>query len=261
MKWVTRQKAKVDRIACPWLITHFVDPNAEFLYVPADQVNEIAKREDAIPYDAAGVELTHYRENGEERGSFDAIIKKYRLKDPALLDLAEIVRTADAGKVPHPRPEGAGLEAAALGFRQVAKDDHEPIPASTGSFSIRPRPWRTYATPRCPRPSGIAVSASPVNSKSVHSNPRAESARARLPTTGRSTTVVVIGIASPASLIWTEVTGAWVCQGRRRTIESHRAARPSCVGCIVSSWRISWWAVTRRTEPGRKTVCCPAPSS
>src|SRR5213594_1383150 len=93
------------------------------------------------------------------------------------------------------------------------------------------------------------------------SNPRAESARARLPTTGRSTTVVVIGIASPASLIWTEVTGAWVCQGRRRTIDSHRAARPSCVGCIVSSWRISWWAVTRRTEPGRKTVCCPAPSS
>jgi len=127
MKWVTREKAKVDRIACPWLITHFVDPNAEFLYVPTDQVNEVVKREDAIPYDAAGVELTHYRENGDERVSFDAIIKKYRLKDPALLDLAEIVRTADAGKVPHPRPEGAGLEAAALGFRQVAKDDHENI--------------------------------------------------------------------------------------------------------------------------------------
>ena len=127
MKWVTREKAKVYRIACPWLITHFVDPNVAFLYVPTDQVNEVAKREDAIPYDAAGVELTHYRENGEERVSFDAIIKKYRLKDPALLDLAEIVRTADAGKVPHPRPEGAGLEAAALGFRQVAKDDHENI--------------------------------------------------------------------------------------------------------------------------------------
>ena len=75
MKWVTREKAKVDRIACPWLITHFVDPNAEFLYVPTDQVNEVAKREDAIPYDAAGVELTHYRENDDERVSFDAIIK------------------------------------------------------------------------------------------------------------------------------------------------------------------------------------------
>jgi hypothetical protein len=129
VKWVTREKAKVDRIACPWLISHFVDPEAEFLYVPTDRVNEVAKREGAIPFDAAGVELTHYKEGGAERVSFDAIIKKYKLKDPALLDLAEIVRTADAGKgkVPHPRVEGAGLEAAALGFRRVAKDDHENI--------------------------------------------------------------------------------------------------------------------------------------
>jgi len=129
VKWVTREKAKVDRIACPWLILHFVDPKAEFLYVPTEKVNEVAKRENAIPYDAAGVELTHYKENGEERVSFDAIVKKYHLTDPALRDLAEIVRTADAGKgrVPHPRAEGAGLEAAALGFRQFAKDDHENI--------------------------------------------------------------------------------------------------------------------------------------
>ena len=127
MKWVTREKAKVDRIACPWLITHFVDPKAEFVYVPKEEVNEVAKRENAIPFDAAGIELTHYQENGEERVSFDAIIKKYKLKDPALLDLAEIVRTADAGEVSHPRPEGAGLEAAALGFRQVAKDDRENL--------------------------------------------------------------------------------------------------------------------------------------
>ena len=61
MKWVTREKAKVYRIACPWLITHFVDPNVAFLYVPTDQVNEVAKREDVIPYDAAGAELTPYR--------------------------------------------------------------------------------------------------------------------------------------------------------------------------------------------------------
>lgn len=125
MKWVTREKAKVDRIACPWLIYRFVDPKAEFLFVPKDQVNEVAKREGATPFDASGVDLTHYKEKGEERVSFDAIIKKYGLKDPALLDLAEIVRTADAGKVPHPRAEGAGLEAAALGFRQIAKDDHD----------------------------------------------------------------------------------------------------------------------------------------
>ncbi|MGI0148551.1 MAG: chromate resistance protein ChrB domain-containing protein [Thermoplasmata archaeon] len=127
MKWVTREKAKVDRIACPWLITHFVDPKAEFLYVPTDRVIEVAKREDAIPFDTAGVELTHYQEDGEERVSFDAIIKKYGLKDRALLDLAGIVRTADAGSVPRPRPEGAGLEAAALGFRLVSRDDHENI--------------------------------------------------------------------------------------------------------------------------------------
>lgn len=127
MKWVTREKAKVDRIACPWLITRFIDPEAEFLYVPPDRVDEIAKREGAIPFDAAGIELTHYKEEGEERVSFDAILRKYHLKDPALLDLAEIVRTADAGKVPKPRPEGAGLEAAAIGFRRIAKDDHENI--------------------------------------------------------------------------------------------------------------------------------------
>src|SRR5881227_613992 len=124
MKWVTREKAKVDRIACPWLITHFVDPNAKFLYVPTDQVNEVVKREDAIAYDARGVELTHYKENGEERVSFDAIIKKYKLTDPALLELAKIVRGADA-KIPNPPPESAGLEAAAHGFRNLAKDDFD----------------------------------------------------------------------------------------------------------------------------------------
>ncbi len=125
MKWVTREKAKVDRIACPWLITRFVDPKAEFLFVPREKVDEVADREGAIPFDAPGVELTHYREGGEERVSFDAIIRKYRLTDPALLDLAEIVRTADARRVSRSRPEGAGLEAAALGFRQVARDDHD----------------------------------------------------------------------------------------------------------------------------------------
>jgi hypothetical protein len=125
LKWVTREKAKVDRIACPWLIAKFVDPKAEFLFVPKEKVGEVAAREGAIPFDAPGVELTHYTADGEERVSFDAIIRKYRLRDPALLDLAEIVRTADAGPVPRPRPEGAGLEAAALGFRAIARDDHD----------------------------------------------------------------------------------------------------------------------------------------
>ncbi|MBI3841477.1 MAG: chromate resistance protein [Thaumarchaeota archaeon] len=124
MKWVTREKAKVDRIACPWLIKRFVDPAAEFLFVPADKVKEVAQREGAIPYDAAGIELTHYKEEEREFVSFDAIIKKYGLTDPALLELAKIVRGADA-RIPDAPPESAGLEAAALGFRALAKDDYD----------------------------------------------------------------------------------------------------------------------------------------
>jgi len=124
MRWVTREKAKVDRIACPWLIRKFVDPAAEFLFVPRERVLDVAKEKDAIPYDSPGAQLFHYKENGDERCSFDAIIKEYKLTDPALLDMAEIVRTADA--VPRkPRVEGAGLEAMALGFRTNAKDDFE----------------------------------------------------------------------------------------------------------------------------------------
>jgi len=124
MKWVTREKAKVDRIACPWLITKFVDAKPEFLFVPHEKVLDVAKEQKAIPYDSPGAELFHYKEDGDERCSFDAIIKKYKLADPPLLDMAEIVRAADAAPR-QPRPEGAGLEAMALGFRTNAKDDFE----------------------------------------------------------------------------------------------------------------------------------------
>jgi hypothetical protein len=123
-KWITREKAKVDRIACPWLITHFVDKDAEFLFVPKDKVKELAARENATPFDAPDVELSHYEENGKERVSFDAIIKKFNLKDPALLELAKIVRGADASIEDTPM-ESAGLEAAAMGFRNIAKDDYD----------------------------------------------------------------------------------------------------------------------------------------
>lgn len=121
MKWITREKAKVDRIACPWLITRFIDPKADFLFVPADRVLEVAGKEGATPFDVPNVELGHH---GPERVSFDAFVEKYRLTDPALLDLAEIVRGADT-RVAKPRPESAGLEAMAAGFRLTAKDDHE----------------------------------------------------------------------------------------------------------------------------------------
>lgn len=125
MKWVTRAGATVDRIASPWLIKKFVDSDAEFLFVPTDMVKQVAEKEDAIPFDAEDVELGHYQENGVEHVSFDAIIKKYNLKDPALLELAKIVRGADA-RVPHDSPpESAGLKAAAGGFKLLARDDHE----------------------------------------------------------------------------------------------------------------------------------------
>lgn len=120
MKWITRARPKVDRVACPWLIKRFVDPQAEFLYVPADQVMEIAKREDAIPFDVANVELGH---NGPEC-TFDAIIKKYNLTDRALHLLAPIVRGADT-TAKDLTPESRGLEAIAEGFRLVYSADHE----------------------------------------------------------------------------------------------------------------------------------------
>ena len=126
MKWVTRSNAHVDRIACPWLIRKFVDSQAEFLFVPGSMVKEVAKLENATPFDAPDIELTHYKEGGEERCSFDAIIKKYGLKDPALFKLAEIVRGADA-KMQDVPPESAGLKAVAEGFQVLAKNDHDKM--------------------------------------------------------------------------------------------------------------------------------------
>src|SRR2546425_706720 len=133
MKWVTREKAKVDRIACPWLIKKFVDKNPEFLFVPPENILQVVKETGAIPYDAKGIELTHYKEGGKEYVSFDAIIKKYKLKDPALLELAKIVRGADA-KIPDAPPESAGLESVANGFRRTesARGGAAPVGCDTG---------------------------------------------------------------------------------------------------------------------------------
>jgi len=127
MKWITREKVKVDRVACPWLIKKFVDPQAEFLFVPADQVMDIAQRENAIPYDIKGVEYGHH---GKEC-SFDAIIKKHGLSnDPALVLLGRIVNGADTDNTLWNQPESAGLEAVAEGFRHLGfKDDPEQIAA------------------------------------------------------------------------------------------------------------------------------------
>jgi hypothetical protein len=127
MKWVTREKVKVDRVACPWLIRKFIDPQAEFLFVPADQVMDVAQREGATPYDVKGVEFGH---RGKEC-SFDALVKKHGLtRDPAIVLLAKIVNGADTDNSLWNQPEAAGLNAIAEGFRHLGfKDDHEMIAA------------------------------------------------------------------------------------------------------------------------------------
>jgi hypothetical protein len=123
MKYVTRAHAKVDRIACPWLIKRFIDADAEFLFVQADQVMETAERESAVPFDVPNVELGHHG----ERCSFDAIVEKHGLTDPALLRLAEIIRGADTSNR-EITAESAGLYAIASGFHALSpsryKDDH-----------------------------------------------------------------------------------------------------------------------------------------
>ena len=120
MKWITRAKARVDRIACPWLIRRFIDTQAEFLFVPDALVIETAAREGATPYDVPGVELGHHG----ERCSFDAFLDKYGLADPALQALALIVRGADTDARGIAK-EAWGLYAVASGFREISRDDFE----------------------------------------------------------------------------------------------------------------------------------------
>jgi hypothetical protein len=124
MKWITRANANVDRIACPWLIKRFVDPQAEFVFVAADQVMATAEREQAIPYDVPNVELGHV----DGRCSFESIILKYHLTDPALKRLARIVHGADVAADIRITPESAGLQAIARGFALLhGEADHEKI--------------------------------------------------------------------------------------------------------------------------------------
>ncbi|MDO9251626.1 chromate resistance protein ChrB domain-containing protein [Hydrogenophaga sp.] len=122
MKWITRERPKIDRIACPWLIRRFIDPAAEFLYVPASDVLKIAAETGATPYDIPGVEMTHVG----ERCSFDAFLARHALREPALQQLATIVRGADTSRLDL-APQSAGLYAVSLGLSQVFKDDHEML--------------------------------------------------------------------------------------------------------------------------------------
>jgi hypothetical protein len=129
MKWITRERVKVDRVACPWLIKKFIDPEATFLFVPAEKVLETAQREGAIPFDVPGVEFGHH---GKEC-SFDALVKKHNLdRDPALVLLAKIVNGADTDNTLWNQPEAAGLNAIAEGFRHLGhKNDLEILAAES----------------------------------------------------------------------------------------------------------------------------------
>ena len=125
MLWITRSHVHVDRVACPWLITRFIDCDAEFLFVPASQIEQIAKETGAIPFDAPGVELGHH----EGRCSFESIILKYELKEPGLLRLAKIVHAADVSADIDTEPIARGLEAIASGYSLRFPDDLENLEA------------------------------------------------------------------------------------------------------------------------------------
>ncbi len=123
MRWVTRERPKIDRIACPWLIARFIDDAPEFLYVPSDQVLATAEAQNAIPYDIPGVEMSHVG----DKCSFDAFLDKYDLNaDPALRQLAVIVRGADTSRLDL-TPQSSGLFAISLGLSAVFADDHEML--------------------------------------------------------------------------------------------------------------------------------------
>jgi hypothetical protein len=122
MKWVTRERPKIDRVASPWLIARFIDAEAEFLFVRPEEVARVARESGAIPYDVEGVELSH----DGPLCSFDAFLTKYRLQDPALAELARIVRGADTDRL-DTAPQCAGLLAISLGLSRVFQDDHEQL--------------------------------------------------------------------------------------------------------------------------------------
>jgi hypothetical protein len=132
VRWVTRQNANVDRIACPWLITRFIDADAEFLFVPPDQVLAVAEREDAHSYDAPGATYTHR----DGKCSFDVLVEEFKLDgDPALIRMAEIVHAADVTEDRDRSPEGPGLYAIARGFAIVhGTDDHRKIALETPMY-------------------------------------------------------------------------------------------------------------------------------
>lgn len=126
MKWITRSNVKVDRVACPWLIKQFVDPDAEFLFVPQEKLLETAHQENATPFDATRLPEVKLNHRGE-KCTFEAILEDYKLTDPALQRLGLIVRAADVKGQEHAAPEGPGLRAVAEGFALLGVSDEERL--------------------------------------------------------------------------------------------------------------------------------------
>jgi protein-tyrosine-phosphatase len=149
MRWITRERARVDRIACPWLIARFIDPKPDFLFVPAHEVLAVARREHAIAYDVPDVELGHRG----ARCSFDAFIERYELDDPALARLARIVRGADTDDRGL-APESAGLYAAATGFQAISRDDFDNMASQFPLYDALYAYCRSDTT-TAPRPSRV----------------------------------------------------------------------------------------------------------
>jgi hypothetical protein len=126
VKWVTRERPKTDRIACPWLIGKFIDPEAEFLFVPPDEVLAVAERESAISYDAPGARYTHR----DGLCSFEVLVEEYEIEDPAVRHLARIVHGADVAEDRDATPESRGLLAVAEGFHLLELEDHRQLDLS-----------------------------------------------------------------------------------------------------------------------------------
>jgi hypothetical protein len=141
MKWVTRERPKTDRIACPWLIRRFIDPDAEFLYVPADEVLEVAEKTGALSFDAPGARYTHR----DGLCSFEVLVDEYEIDDPAVHQLARIVHGADIAEDRDPTPESRGLLAIAEGFHLLELGDHRQLELSEPVYDAL-YAWCRHAT-------------------------------------------------------------------------------------------------------------------
>jgi protein-tyrosine-phosphatase len=259
MKWITRERARVDRIACPWLISRFIDAKPEFLFVPARDVHAAAAREQAIPYDIPDVELGHH---GREC-SFDAFIDRYELADPALSVMAAIVRGADTDDRGL-TPESAGLYAAATGFQAISRDDFDNMARQFPMYDALYEYSRLQAA-TAPPPSRVLFVCLHGAAKSVVA---AAHFRRLAAACGLAMTAVAAGIEpepelTPGAVKGLTADGLTAAPARPRPITLHdldTAARVVSFGCAVVPARgqqVDQWdvpAVSEGYETARRRI-------